>query len=840
MNGRNRCVEEIEKEPAADELEMNSSAQFVRRRLAAFVIPKDLDRISEKLEGGLTQSYKQLGDKASKLCAADWLYHSFPDASVHNLAKPLTAILSQRAKFAARWQCSLDLLLCVLGLICEVSLNACAEVCHEYWLAHAALRDTVTPEVEVISAYCATHEWRVARFGDRGWYATWRASDVELPPGCGHRECDIEELAVFDDRTGAENHLFHTVCLSVFKARFPEQELTVDACGRHVIVAGSGGARTQHEAVFRFLKRNMPAASSYAPPQDAASRPATARIVAALQGADVDLRGQAPSGDLLMIPCHVNQTGVWLDFDATPVLLSEACEAGTRTDVGHLLQEAIRQMPKATVLPWMQPVESTLWRAELEKHEAKLRAFAGAGDDEIEIRVASGQGMLIQTLKEFARRELGMAFKDRTFADESCITFEKGIYDKFAKRLLGSQSFKSPALLRCALRAEAVSPQENLERQEFLGDAVLDLCTAHDCMLVHCDDRELSECFKQTTKNGGEDQDGLYAIAKALLLGIEHYFDSTLPLEKLKPKTYADIFESVLGALYLDEGLGLAVAHERLRHFASRDGHETNLYKQPYSRCLQRAPCVTREAPLFRAEQLYHGSEHAESPARVGELLLPAKVSTHLQVEAEFPSETEGTVVFGLPGPARAGAPPSRERSPRTPVNHVQAQDTAIAQPSQQPAAGNRPPPRASAAANPVPRAVATREPAAAPAKEPATPREPCSAPDSNKSSSAVVNRPPVAAVADAKALTADAIPKPVKRRIVQPVVQTAAQLYACPNNAPNDPPTQEFHLHVPPQDKKLMDDDLIEKMHTVWKKCAVPALAGLACDIYGLDGHML
>ncbi|KAJ9436820.1 Dicer, partial [Diplonema papillatum] len=88
-----------------------------------------------------------------------------------------------------------------------------------------------------------------------------------------------------------------------------------------------------------------------------------------------------------------------------------------------------------------------------------------------------------------------------------------------------------------------------------------------------------------------------------LLEGMEYIFESSMPLKDQKRKTYGDIFESLLGAIYLD--LGLVVVHDRIKYLMHKYGHASNLYRVEKYAAAWSGTYVSMEVPLFADELLY-------------------------------------------------------------------------------------------------------------------------------------------------------------------------------------------------------------------------------------------
>lgn len=118
--------------------------------------------------------------------------------------------------------------------------------------------------------------------------------------------------------------------------------------------------------------------------------------------------------------------------------------------------------------------------------------------------------------------------------------------------------FEQGALLEVALThrsyANEQGLEDNYERLEFLGDAVLDLVTAEWLYLRH---PEASEGYLTRQKSYLVSEPVLASIAGDLGLGglIRLGVGEARSGGETKPSLLADVLEAVIGALYLDGGL---------------------------------------------------------------------------------------------------------------------------------------------------------------------------------------------------------------------------------------------------------------------------------------------
>ena len=128
-------------------------------------------------------------------------------------------------------------------------------------------------------------------------------------------------------------------------------------------------------------------------------------------------------------------------------------------------------------------------------------------------------------------------------------------------------TFRDRALLEQALRhaswcneqGPAAAKQEDNERFEFLGDAVLDLVVGHALMTRY---PQLREGELSVTRAQVVSEAGLSEVA--LALGIGQWLMLGKGEEKsggrTKPSILADAFEAILAAVYLDGGFAAAQA----------------------------------------------------------------------------------------------------------------------------------------------------------------------------------------------------------------------------------------------------------------------------------------
>lgn len=115
-------------------------------------------------------------------------------------------------------------------------------------------------------------------------------------------------------------------------------------------------------------------------------------------------------------------------------------------------------------------------------------------------------------------------------------------------------TFKDPLLLREALTHSSKLPKDkrSYERLEFLGDAVLGMAVA-DHLFRNCPEEDEGELTKM--KSGIVCAPVLRQAARRLQLGEHALVDKAISVRGLPPSLLSDIYEALVGALYLDGGL---------------------------------------------------------------------------------------------------------------------------------------------------------------------------------------------------------------------------------------------------------------------------------------------
>ena len=134
--------------------------------------------------------------------------------------------------------------------------------------------------------------------------------------------------------------------------------------------------------------------------------------------------------------------------------------------------------------------------------------------------------------------------------------------------------FRDPALLALALTHASTGAAENNERLEFLGDAVLDLLVAEELYRGRPDH---AEGTMTELKAWVVSRQVLAGAARGLGLEDQARLGTGMRPETLPRSVLANLYEAVLGAVYLDRGLdearrfvlaSLAKPLERVRHEA--------------------------------------------------------------------------------------------------------------------------------------------------------------------------------------------------------------------------------------------------------------------------------
>lgn len=204
--------------------------------------------------------------------------------------------------------------------------------------------------------------------------------------------------------------------------------------------------------------------------------------------------------------------------------------------------------------------------------------------------------------------------------------------------------FADPGLLELALtHASCTTNGRDNERLEFLGDAVLDLVVAEELYARHAD---LPEGDLTHLKARVVSRRTLAAAAQRLGLGPAARVGGGLDRESLSRAVLANLYEAVLGAVYLDAGL------EPARAFA-RETLRGPLGEALEPRAEDRPPAAPKQVLQELAQRLWNAPPRYELVESRGEAHARAfLVRAHAGAEA-FPSawgrtrkEAEGWAAF--------------------------------------------------------------------------------------------------------------------------------------------------------------------------------------------------
>jgi ribonuclease III len=164
--------------------------------------------------------------------------------------------------------------------------------------------------------------------------------------------------------------------------------------------------------------------------------------------------------------------------------------------------------------------------------------------------------------------------------------------------------YNDQSLLRRALThtsfANEAGSEENYERLEFLGDAVLELVISHMLVDRFPDQREgeLSR-MRASAVNGRT----LAGIARRLGLGehVQMSYGEEKTGGREKDTILADVFEAIIGSIYLDAGLGAAAAFVERYFDLLFEGYDQKLLFHDYKTQLQElAQSIHGQAPQYR------------------------------------------------------------------------------------------------------------------------------------------------------------------------------------------------------------------------------------------------
>jgi ribonuclease-3 len=212
--------------------------------------------------------------------------------------------------------------------------------------------------------------------------------------------------------------------------------------------------------------------------------------------------------------------------------------------------------------------------------------------------------------------------------------------------------FRDPALLELALTHASTEGDADNERLEFLGDAVLDLIVAER---LFAEDPRASEGDLTERKSQVVSRRSLAEAARALGLEGEARVGRGMKLDSLPRSVLANLFEGVLGAVYLDAGLEAARQFvERTLAPALRAAAAAPLRAEPKQRLQHLAQARTGEPPQYRLLD-ERGASHARAflvAAEVGAQRFPGAWGRTVK-EAERWAAHEALLVLDRLGGAR-------------------------------------------------------------------------------------------------------------------------------------------------------------------------------------------
>lgn len=117
------------------------------------------------------------------------------------------------------------------------------------------------------------------------------------------------------------------------------------------------------------------------------------------------------------------------------------------------------------------------------------------------------------------------------------------------------RTFKRPSFLELGLTHRSAAMKVNNDRLEFLGDRVVNFVVA-DWMYLHFDEldqNEMNQIYGSVTSRETQAR-----RAKKLLLGRFARLGKSLDAENLPDNVLSNLYEAVIGAMYLDGGLKTA------------------------------------------------------------------------------------------------------------------------------------------------------------------------------------------------------------------------------------------------------------------------------------------
>jgi len=219
--------------------------------------------------------------------------------------------------------------------------------------------------------------------------------------------------------------------------------------------------------------------------------------------------------------------------------------------------------------------------------------------------------------------------------------------------------FRDAGLLELALTHASTGARSDNERLEFLGDAVLDLIVAEELFRHHA---ELPEGELTELKAWVVSRRVLADAARALGLQELVRVGQGMKDRALPRSVFANLFEAVLGAVYLDGGLEAAreFALATLRRPLERVKSQRSA-PNPKQELQRHAQLATGSPPDYLVQD-ERGHAHAKAflvAARIGERTYPGAWGRTLK-EAERWAAHEALLVLSAEGTLEP-APPRAE-----------------------------------------------------------------------------------------------------------------------------------------------------------------------------------
>lgn len=211
--------------------------------------------------------------------------------------------------------------------------------------------------------------------------------------------------------------------------------------------------------------------------------------------------------------------------------------------------------------------------------------------------------------------------------------------------------FADPGLLDLALTHASTGKARDNERMEFLGDAVLDVIIAEELYLRHPD---LAEGGLTELKAHIVSRRTLAEAARRLGLENDAMLGRGLDHRTLSRSVMANLYEAVLGAIYLDSGLGSTrvFVRDSLGPELDRVGEHAHQRPAAAPKQLLQELCQREQGCIPRYELLdTRGEAHARAfliAARLGARRFPSawgrnrkEAESWAAVEALFELEEE-------------------------------------------------------------------------------------------------------------------------------------------------------------------------------------------------------